>query len=60
MNILSSSGYRVMNMDSRQDAFNDASVLNSDYHLSKQSFFEKQSADVSDLDLVEKYLSNQR
>lgn len=35
MNILSSSGYRVMNMDSRQDPLNDTGVLNSDYHLSK-------------------------
>ena len=35
MNILSSSGYRVMNLDQRPDPFNDPSKIDSDYNLSK-------------------------
>ena len=56
MNILSTSGYRIMNMDGRKE-LND-NVLNSEYQLSKQSFFEKGSVDASEADLIDKFLSN--
>lgn len=47
-----------MHADGRKE-FND-NVLNSEYQMSKQSFFEKGSVDASEADLIDKFLSNRR
>lgn len=57
MNILSTSGYRIMNMDGRHKDIT-ADGLNSEYQQSRQSFFEKGSVNESDEDLIDKFLSN--